>query len=281
MISLLRFLRVPAAPTAPADVIAGFAIVAAPQRPISEALLAAGASLFLYLAGMGLNDLRDRDHDAIHRPSRPIPSGRLSILLARATVATCFVAGFSFAAGAGRSVFCGSLVLAALIAAYDFGGKRLPVLGPLLIAGCRAMNLALGMIAGSGVSIVFPLLHGVYTASLTLGSAYEEGASVPGRLIGSGVVCALAAIVASLFVPSPWPAVLVVVLLGAVLVSSSVRAVRTASVIDARRWVKFGVLGFLLYDAALLAGNGRGSTACVLVALFPVCLVAGRAIPPS
>ena len=38
----------------------------------------AGASVCLYWAGMAANDWADRELDAVERPERPIPSGRIS-----------------------------------------------------------------------------------------------------------------------------------------------------------------------------------------------------------
>ncbi|WP_375373510.1 UbiA family prenyltransferase, partial [Micromonospora sp. ATA51] len=50
------------------------------RRPASwtpDAALA-GASVLLYWAGMAANDWADRHLDAVERPERPIPSGRVS-----------------------------------------------------------------------------------------------------------------------------------------------------------------------------------------------------------
>jgi 4-hydroxybenzoate polyprenyltransferase len=279
--AILRFLRIPAAPTAPADVLAGFSVAAAAGRPLTGLAFACGASAALYLGGMGLNDVRDREHDAVHRPTRPLPSGALDLRTARAIVAACFATGLGLAFVAGRTCLVLATILAAAIAAYDLGGKRVPLVGPLLMGSCRALNLALGIAAGGWSASVLPILHGIYTTSLTLGAAHEEGARVPRRFVGYAAACAAAPLAASGFVPLPWPALVVASSLAILLAAAAIRAARSGAVADARAWVKYAVLGFLLYDAAILAGCGRPLVAAALVASFPVCLALGRAFPPS
>ncbi|NEC02030.1 UbiA family prenyltransferase, partial [Streptomyces anulatus] len=71
-----ELLRVSALFSVPGDALAGAAAVG--RRPGRGTALAIGASLCLYEAGMALNDWADRDEDAVDRPHRPIPSGRIS-----------------------------------------------------------------------------------------------------------------------------------------------------------------------------------------------------------
>ena len=75
----LELLRLPNVFTAVADVAMGYLVTQATL----DALAAAGraliiASAALYLAGMVLNDKFDATLDALERPERPIPSGRIS-----------------------------------------------------------------------------------------------------------------------------------------------------------------------------------------------------------
>ncbi|NNG88201.1 UbiA family prenyltransferase, partial [Streptomyces cacaoi] len=71
-----QLLRVSAVSTVPGDAFAGAAAVGG--RPNRGTALAAVSSLFLYEAGMALNDWADRDEDAVERPDRPLPSGRIA-----------------------------------------------------------------------------------------------------------------------------------------------------------------------------------------------------------
>ncbi|NEC73471.1 UbiA family prenyltransferase, partial [Streptomyces rochei] len=70
-----ELLRLPALFTVPGDALAGAAATGA--RPGRRTLLAIGSSLCLYEAGMALNDWADRAEDAVERPHRPLPSGRV------------------------------------------------------------------------------------------------------------------------------------------------------------------------------------------------------------
>ena len=72
-----ELLRLPALFTVPGDALAGAA--AAGARPGRRTALAVGTSLCLYQAGMALNDWADREEDAVARPHRPLPSGRIRI----------------------------------------------------------------------------------------------------------------------------------------------------------------------------------------------------------
>jgi 4-hydroxybenzoate polyprenyltransferase len=72
----VELLRLPALFTVPGDALAGAA--AAGARPNPRTLVAIASSLCLYEAGMALNDWADRAEDAVDRPHRPLPSGRIS-----------------------------------------------------------------------------------------------------------------------------------------------------------------------------------------------------------
>lgn len=80
--------RVSAVLSVPGDALAGAA--ARGLRPDRGTLLAVGASVCLYEAGMALNDWADRAEDAAERPHRPVPSGRIApgAALAAATALT-------------------------------------------------------------------------------------------------------------------------------------------------------------------------------------------------
>ncbi|MGW4569462.1 UbiA family prenyltransferase, partial [Streptomyces sp. NPDC004561] len=95
-----ELLRLPALFTVPGDVLAGAATV--PGRPRGRTLLAAGSSLCLYEAGMALNDWADREEDAVERPHRPLPSGRVHPTAALTAACAFTAAGLALAARAGR-----------------------------------------------------------------------------------------------------------------------------------------------------------------------------------
>nr|WP_063741218.1 UbiA family prenyltransferase [Streptomyces sp. 351MFTsu5.1] len=142
-----ELLRLPALFTVPGDALAGTAAVSA--RPTPRTLLAVASSLCLYEAGMALNDWADRDVDAVERPHRPLPSGRIRPAAALGAACVLTGAGLSFAAWAGRPALTVAVPLAATVWAYDLGLKNTP-LGPAAMATARGLDLLLGASASAG-----------------------------------------------------------------------------------------------------------------------------------
>ncbi|MEU0409783.1 UbiA family prenyltransferase [Streptomyces griseorubiginosus] len=144
-----ELLRLPALFTVPGDALAG--AVAASARPTPRTFLAIASSLCLYEAGMALNDWADREVDAVERPHRPLPSGRVHPAAALGAACALTGAGLSFAACAGRPALTVAAPLAATVWAYDLALKNTP-LGPVAMATARGLDLLLGATAGGGAA---------------------------------------------------------------------------------------------------------------------------------
>ncbi|WP_406295311.1 SCO3242 family prenyltransferase [Streptomyces sp. NBC_00624] len=142
-----ELLRVSALFTVPGDALAGAAAIG--RRPGRGTALAIGASLCLYEAGMALNDWADRDEDAIDRPHRPIPSGRITPGAALAAAGALTAAGLTMAARAGRPALTVATGLAATVWAYDLRLKHTQA-GPAAMAAARTLDLLLGATATAG-----------------------------------------------------------------------------------------------------------------------------------
>jgi 4-hydroxybenzoate polyprenyltransferase len=156
------------------------------------------ASSCLYLSGMVLNDVFDRNVDARERPKRPIPSGRVSVRSAATLGGVLMVIGIA-AAG---MVTVHSLTVAGLLAAaillYDGFAKK-TVLGPVVMGGCRFLNVILGASAQErafqvwGGTLQFPQWWiatglGVYIAGVTWFARQEAGQSDRRHLVGAWMV---------------------------------------------------------------------------------------------
>ncbi|MFK4693514.1 UbiA family prenyltransferase [Streptomyces pristinaespiralis] len=139
-----ELLRVSALFTVPGDALAGAA--SAGGRPNRGTALAVGASLCLYEAGMALNDWSDRDEDAIDRPHRPIPSGRISPAAALGAAGALTAAGLGLAARAGRPALAVATALSTTVWAYDLHLKHTKA-GPAAMAAARGLDLLLGATA--------------------------------------------------------------------------------------------------------------------------------------
>ncbi|WP_326687045.1 MULTISPECIES: SCO3242 family prenyltransferase [unclassified Streptomyces] len=141
-----QLLRVSALFTVPGDAVAG--AVAAGRVPGRGTALAAGSSLCLYEAGMALNDWADRAEDAVERPERPLPSGRVRPAAALAAATGLTAAGLALAARAGRLPLATASALAATVWAYDLRLKHTPA-GPAAMATARALDVLLGATTAS------------------------------------------------------------------------------------------------------------------------------------
>ncbi|MFJ9320219.1 SCO3242 family prenyltransferase [Streptomyces globisporus] len=141
-----ELLRVSALFSVPGDALAGAAAVG--RRPGRGTALAIGASLCLYEAGMALNDWADRDEDAVDRPHRPIPSGRISPAAALGAAGVLTAAGLALAARAGRPALTVATGLAATVWAYDLHLKHTKA-GPAAMAAARSLDLLLGATAAA------------------------------------------------------------------------------------------------------------------------------------
>ncbi|MFB8348339.1 UbiA family prenyltransferase [Streptomyces niveus] len=144
-----ELLRVSALFTVPGDALAGAA--SAGVRPNRGTALAVGASLCLYEAGMALNDWADRDEDAVERPHRPIPSGRITPNAALAAAGGLTATGLFLASRAGRPALALSTALAATVWAYDLRLKHTAA-GPVAMGAARTLDVLLGATATRAAS---------------------------------------------------------------------------------------------------------------------------------
>lgn len=122
-------------------------------------LPALSLSLF-YSGGMCLNDLCDAGTDRVKRPTRPIPSGRITQRGAWYFMFLLFVTAFSLlAAGPHPRALLAGLLLLLLIIAYDTLHKT-RAFSILLMAGCRLMLFVVAATAISGTVGRYVLLAG-------------------------------------------------------------------------------------------------------------------------
>ncbi|MFJ1803581.1 SCO3242 family prenyltransferase [Streptomyces sp. NPDC088180] len=167
-----ELLRVSALFSVPGDALAGAAAVG--RGPGRGTALAMGASLCLYEAGMALNDWADRDEDAVDRPHRPIPSGRISPAAALGAAGVLTAAGLALAARAGRPALGVATGLAATVWGYDLHLKHTQA-GPAAMAAARSLDLLLGATATATA-----------TAPVT-GSGAPRGGGRPDNVAGGAV----------------------------------------------------------------------------------------------
>ncbi len=212
-IPYFQLCRLPAVFSAIADICCGFALTHR-EPPTLEPYwifgLLVAASCGLYLAGMVLNDVFDRDVDAQERPTRPIPSGRVPLASAIRLAVILLLLGNIAALCAGLTSGLIAILLTACILGYD-GGLKNTVLGPVVMGSCRFLNILLGASAVGGLAEVFapPQLPvaagmGIYIAGVTIFSRQEAETSARWKLaLGMGVINLGLAIVMGFIVNFP------------------------------------------------------------------------------
>ncbi|MFC8619066.1 SCO3242 family prenyltransferase, partial [Micromonospora purpureochromogenes] len=191
---LAELVRAPAALSVPGDVVAG-AAAAGTLGPRTAGL--AGASVLLYWAGMAANDWADRRLDAVERPERPIPSGRVSPATALGLAAGLTAAGLGLAAvTGGRRAAAVAIPLAATIWGYDLAAKNTAA-GPAVMAACRGLDVLLGATGGRPVRALPAALtvaaHTVTVTALSRREVAGADTALPLRTLAGTALVALAA----------------------------------------------------------------------------------------
>ncbi|MFF4876126.1 MULTISPECIES: SCO3242 family prenyltransferase [unclassified Micromonospora] len=304
---LAELVRAPAALSVPGDVVAGAAAAGALSRR-TPAL--AGASVLLYWAGMAANDWADRRLDAVERPERPIPSGRVAPVAAVGLAAGLTAAGVGLAAAVGgRRAAALAVPLAATIWGYDLLAKNTAA-GPAVMAACRGLDVLLGA-SGGRLTRALPAAVTVaaHTWTVTALSRREvtgADAALPLRtLAGTALVAASAAVAAPGAAarraePTPtdgpsaagdrpaWPvrlaAALPAVLAGwyaARYGAAQAQVVRDPSAGRVRAAVGAGITGLPALQGALTARGGAGLLGLAVAAAAPLGRRLARKVSPT
>ena len=192
---VLELVRAPAALTVLGDTIAGGH--AGGARFTARQWLLPLASVFLYTGGMALNDYADRDLDAVERPERPIPSGRVPARRALGIATTLMAVGVGLAAaGGGRRSLGVAAPLVGAIVLYNTVAKDTAA-GPVSMAACRGLDVLMGA-GGSRAALPAAATVALHTAVVTATSQGEvhggTTATARGALVATGVT-AVAALV--------------------------------------------------------------------------------------
>lgn len=275
--------RVSNLPTVWTNVLTGV-VLAGGAMDDGRAWLLLGALTLFYVAGMYLNDAFDADIDAVERPERPIPDGRVS----RATV---FTAGFAmlavaiallFAAGrvAGTGPWPGvaGLVLAGVIVYYDWHHKSNP-LSPVVMGITRVLAYV-----SAALCVVVPPPDVVLVAAVALlcyliGLTYVAKQETLGRVRNLWPLAFLAAPVIyglTLAAQAPWTWLFWSAFLLWILFA--LRYLKRRAAGDIPRAVVSLIAGISLLDAMLMAGSGALIYAAIAVIGFFLTLALQRLV---
>lgn len=289
MLRYAQLVRLPALPTAIADIaMAALAMSALPGRWAAVGLLML-ASACLYCSGMVWNDYFDVEQDRKERPSRPLVTGaislsealRLGVGLMVLGVVLAFLAGLLL--GKPVQVTLVAVLLTGSILLYDAWLKQ-TILGPISMGACRFLNVLLGATAGD---VIWPLgwhlalVVGLYIVGVTWFARSEAQVSQRKSLTAAAFVM-LAALILALPIPvhrepgsaSPlFPYLLVA--LAFIVGLPVVRAIENPNPGPVQTAVKRCLFSLILLDATLAAGT-VGTIGLVLLILLLPSLYLGR-----
>ncbi|MFK7737765.1 MAG: UbiA family prenyltransferase [Pirellulaceae bacterium] len=273
--------------------------------PLSAFLPTVLASLAVYWAGMILNDVVDIEEDRLHRPKRPLAAGKISpviaghvgtALLMLAPIVILGVTAMHSSQPLWQGVaFLAAVLLSLCVRVYDSSLKS-TLLGPILMAGCRGLNILMvgcTMLAVSDIE-VFPLELAYFAGGIALYicgitvfakseelDAKESGNLVLGLLLQAAGLIVIAllprwATAAEMWYLDPlryYP--LLIGLIGMTVANRAFQAIRSPISRNVILAVKHALLTLILIDAAVaLMWCGPWFGGVVVALLVPALFMA-------
>jgi 4-hydroxybenzoate polyprenyltransferase len=282
--SLVALVRAPAALSVPGDVVAG---AAAGGALGSRTAGLATASVCLYWSGMAANDWADRELDAVERPERPIPSGRVTPRQALGVAAGLTAAGVVLAVLAGgRRALAVALPLAGTVWAYDLRAKNTAA-GPAVMAACRGLDVLLGAARGRPVRAV-PAALTVAAHTYTVTALSRREVSGGDRVLPAATLAGTAAVALSAGLPAGHRRDAATAVPGALAAwyaagygAAQARVAADPTAGRVRAAVAAGITGLPPLQGALAAGAGAPATGVLVAAFAPLARRLARRISPT
>ena len=181
--SFIKLLRISNAPTVVTNSCVG-ASVAASMEPgsfpnIARLIAVTIGVVFIYIAGMAINDYFDQVVDAQERPTRPIPAGQISSNTALLVGGTFLLTGMILCAIISLDVLPWVMLLGSAVLAYNMLHLA-KFVGPFLMGVCRALVPIVVAIALSpahapawNILMFFALPLGLATFAISLAARNE------------------------------------------------------------------------------------------------------------
>jgi hypothetical protein len=268
--------------TAIADILAGLSlakfIFSTDTLSIQTIILLSISTVGLYGGGVVFNDVFDAELDAIERPERAIPSGKVSKQNATILGILLLVIG----------IFCASIVsfesmiiafsVAVLALVYDKFGKHHAFFGPINMGLCRGGNLLLGMSVMMSTLQQFwwiGIIPVLYIAAITMISRGEVHGGNQSILYFAGflyIILSISQIVMSyqfgnLFITLPFVFLHIFLIFKPLIV-----AIQNPIGPNIGKAVKAGVLALIVMDAAWVSVSGNYPVAIGVLLLLPLSI---------
>ncbi len=197
----LQLIRLPLLPSALGNICLGALSAGLSQSDSLNFILLLFSSAFLYASGMVWNDYFDAGIDAIERPDRPIPSGKISPKNAAIFAIILMAMGIACALsiellrGFSGTTLIIALAIVFFILAYDGGGKNF-LFGPILMGSCRFCNVLLGWsVVGNSLTEIAYLqagIIGIYIIGVTFYAKHEAVQSNRLSLVMASIIIVFA-----------------------------------------------------------------------------------------
>lgn len=177
----LLLIRAPNLFTVPSNILSGyFATTLLSDANFTQLLLLIFSSIFLYVAGIILNDCFDINVDRKERPNRPLASGQITKRSALLIATSSIVAGNVLSWSVSWNSFIISFCLTIVVFIYNYWLKRNRAGNPLTMGSARFLNVllggssALGLVTKMDLTLVFVgYCIFLYTAAISLLSLKE------------------------------------------------------------------------------------------------------------
>ncbi|WP_424001544.1 UbiA-like protein EboC [Maribacter sp. IgM3_T14_3] len=286
----LQLMRPANLPTAAADILAGITIVLYLQNidvmtflgeQGGDVFLLVFSSVALYAGGVVFNDVFDAELDAVERPERAIPSGRVPKRKAIYFGTVLMLIGIALAFKCTLLSGMISVVLTIAILAYDGYFKQFGFVGPLNMGICRGLNLLLGMsILGSLTHWYISLVPVVYIFAITLISRGEVHGNNKKHIVWAGILYAIVVLSIALIVMQQKDNVLVLLpfllLFGFLIYSPLIKAYKENSPKNIKKAVMGGVLSLVVMNACWVAGFSNWYLALAVLLLLPISMLLSK-----
>lgn len=241
------------------------------------------ATTGLYGGGVVFNDVCDAELDAVERPERSIPSGKVSLENAAALGTVLLLIGILAAGMVSTLSEIIAMAVAASVLVYDKWSKHQTFLGPVNMGLCRGGNLLLGasIVAGAVDDRWYlALIPMLYIGAIT---AISQGEVHGGKKTTGIVAIALISLVIGCilglgFLPE-YELLMTLPYLGlftALVLPPFIKAAVEPSPELIRGAVKAGILSLIVLDAAIAAGFTDWTYGLLILALLPLSRLLGK-----
>ena len=275
--------------TAVADVLAGLSLAAwagnaSPLTMGQPVWLLLLSTVGLYGGGVVLNDVFDAQLDAVERPERPIPSGRVTLSQASTLGVGLLASGTALAFFYSPATGGIAALIAGLAVFYDRFGKHIAWFGPVNMGLCRGFNLLLGVGAAGTTAVSslwwLALVPVVYIAAITMISRDEvHGGKRKTLFIAAGLYLLVSS--AQLVLANRAQTLLLTVgfvILHLFLIGKPlIEAIQNPVGPNIGRAVKLGVLSLIVMDAAWVSVSGNWPLALGTLLLLPLSVWLAKA----